>query len=98
MADERTRREFDKHQVLSVNRQYTEVTGVQNIESFDTKEFVLQTSSGMLSIRGENLHIKALSLETGLVSIEGVVFDLTYLDDGYHGAEKGKKLLSRLFR
>ena len=81
-----------------VNRQYVEITGVVNIESFDVREFILQTTSGMLALRGDNLHIKALNLENGLVSIEGVIFDFSYLDEGFHAAGKVKGLLGKLFK
>ncbi len=98
VQDERQRREHDKHQVLVINRQYAEVTGVLNIESFDVREFVLQTMSGMLAIRGDNLHIKALSLENGLVSIEGAIFDFVYFDEGSSAAQRAKGLLGKIFK
>jgi len=99
MNDERTiRRDTERHQVLLVNRQNVEITGVINIDSFDAREFTLQTTSGVLSVRGDNLHIKTLSLENGLVSIEGSIFDIAYMDEGFHPAERAKGLLSKLFK
>ncbi len=98
MPEDRPQRSAERHQVVLVNRQFAEVTGVINVESFDVREFVLQTTNGMLSIRGDNLHIKTLTLESGVVSIEGVIFDLVYLDDGFHPGEKAKGLFGKLFR
>lgn len=98
MAEDRPLRGGEPHQVLIVNRQYAEVTGVINVESFDVREFVLQTTSGVLSMRGDNLHIKSLSLETGFVSIEGAIFDLVYLDDGMHSGEKARGIFRKLFK
>lgn len=96
--EKQARKEIEKHQILMVNRQYVEIMGVINIESFDVREFILQTTSGMLAVRGESLHIKALNLENGLVSIEGVIFDLSYYDEGFHATGKSKGLLGKLLK
>lgn len=85
-----------KHQVLMVNRQFVEVMGVTGVESFDTREFVLQTPAGMLTVRGADLHIKSLNLENGFVSIEGSLDDLAYLDGRLE--KRGKKIWGRLLK
>ncbi|AZS13080.1 sporulation protein YabP [Paenibacillus motobuensis] len=77
-------------------RKLLEISGVQNVESFDSEEFLLQTELGHLTIRGQNLHIKNLNLEQGLVSIEGLVNSLSYLEPGSHSSNKG--FLGKLFR
>lgn len=79
-----------------MHRKLLEISGVLNVESFDSEEFLLQTELGHLTIRGQNLHIKNLNLEQGLVSIEGLVNSLSYLDPGSHPSGKG--LLGKLFR
>jgi sporulation protein YabP len=99
MADEKLRNKpYDRHEIVVLNRQAIEVSGVMNVESFDSHEFVLQTSYGYLAIRGENLHIKTLSLETGVVAIEGLVLDLGYFDDGMSTSAKAKSFFGKLFR
>ncbi|MGG6312071.1 sporulation protein YabP [Paenibacillus macerans] len=86
-----------KHQELRLmNRKLLDISGVLNVESFDSEEFLLQTELGHLTIRGQNLHIKNLNLEQGLVSIEGLVNSLSYLDPG--SSSSGKGLLGKLFR
>ncbi|OEH84348.1 sporulation protein YabP [Desulfuribacillus stibiiarsenatis] len=89
---------FDRHEIKIVNRKLLEVTGVMNIESFDSQEFLLQTSQGYLAVRGENLHIRNLNLEEGLVSIEGNVFDMGYIDESITPSEKAKGFFSKLFK
>lgn len=98
MTEERQRRDAEKHQVLMINRQYAEITGVQNVESFDPKEFVLDTSCGPMAVRGDSLHIKALHLESGLVSIEGVIGDVVYLDDEVSAATKARGIFGKLLK
>lgn len=100
MADEKGRaaKPVPRHHVNVLNRQYVEVTGVLQVESFDSEHFILQTPYGSFSIRGENLHIKTLNLEDGIVIIEGVVTDFGYDDDGPGPAERAKGWLGKLFR
>jgi sporulation protein YabP len=86
-----------KHQeIRMLNRKTLEITGVSNVDSFDNEEFLLETECGFLTVRGQNLHMKNLSLEQGLVAIEGTVHSLVYLD-GNAGA-KSKGLLGKLFK
>lgn len=87
-----------QHEIVMVNRNSLEVSGVLNVESFDSEEFLLNTECGYLAIRGRNLHIKTLNLEQGKVAIEGALFDVGYLDEGTNTVEKAKGLFGRLFR
>ena len=51
------------------------------MESFDNEEFLLETVMGFLAIKGENLQMKNLDVEKGIVSIKGKIFDLVYIDE-----------------
>ena len=85
------------HDLHMQNRRQIHMTGVINVESFDSEEFLLQTELGHLTIKGQNLHIKNLSLEDGLLSIDGLVHSLAYLDPvSHHGKNKG--MLGKLFK
>lgn len=86
-----------KHEVKIDQRRKLHLTGVLNVESFDHEEFLLETDCGYLAIRGENLHMKSLNVENGLVSIEGLVVELVYVDD-QAGGEKAKGFFSKLFK
>ncbi len=81
-----------------VDRSTLEVSGVLNVESFDSEEFLLETSCGFLSIHGQNLHIKNLSLDQGLVAIEGAVSDMEYIDEGHSAGDKTKGIFGKLFK
>ncbi|GIP30658.1 sporulation protein YabP [Paenibacillus sp. J23TS9] len=85
-----------QHELHMLNRKQLNLTGVHNVESFDSEEFLLHTELGHLTVKGQNLHIKNLSLEEGLLSIEGLVHSLVYLDPGSHGKNKG--MLGKLFK
>jgi sporulation protein YabP len=85
-----------RQEIKMLNRKLLEISGVRNVESFDSEEFLLETDLGYLTIRGSNLHIKNLSLEQGLVAIEGMVNELAYVDGSAQGKSKG--LWGKLFK
>jgi len=82
------------HHVNMSGRRLLGVEGVTNLDSYDQERVVLETSSGVLEIRGEQLHIQQLNLEQGKVMIEGTVNALIYADDNL--AKKGKGFFSKL--
>ena len=85
------------HKCMLTNRNVCGMNGVIDVLSFDLGEILLETEQGMLMIKGNDLHVKRLSLDKGEVDIEGRVDSLTYSDGAGHGA-KGESLLSKLFR
>lgn len=82
------------HKLTLVDRTRLEVTGVEEVESFDESEIIMSTSRGQLTVRGEGLHIETLSLDGGALKVDGTVESLTYEDK----REASGGLLSRLFR
>lgn len=91
----RTQQQVDHH-VKVMNRRNIEISGVKEVDSFDSEEFLLQTNMGYLVIRGQNLQMKNLDLDSGVVSIKGKMHEMTYLDE--HQGEKAKGLFSKLFK
>lgn len=85
-----------EHDLVMRGRRTLEITGVKQVESFDNEEFLLETVMGFLAIKGQNLQMKNLDVDKGIVSIKGKIFDLVYLDE-QHG-EKAKGFFSKLFR
>lgn len=85
-----------RQEVKMLNRKLLEISGVINVERFDSTEFLLETELGFLTVKGQNLHIKNLSLEQGLVAIEGLINALSYAESGGQGKSTG--LLGKLFK
>lgn len=85
--------ETARHQITLEGRRRLSVTGVSDVESFDETEIVMQTVQGTLIVRGEELYVGRLSLDTGDVTLEGVVDRLEYETEAPSGG-----LLSRLFK
>ncbi|RPF51210.1 sporulation protein YabP [Aquisalibacillus elongatus] len=84
------------HELKLINRRRLELRGVKDVDSFDTEEFLLQTTLGYLVVRGENLHMKNLNVEEGLLTIQGKIEAFSYIDD--HQGNKGKGFLNKLFK
>jgi len=85
-----------RQEIKLLNRKVMEISGVINVESFDNEEFLLDTECGFLMVKGQDLHIKNLNLEQGLVAIEGMVGRLEYLDT--HTQDKTKGIWGKLFK
>ncbi len=84
------------HNLIMENRQKISVSGVQDVESFDEENIVLYTSMGRLSIKGDNLHINKLSVESGEVTVEGSVDSCLYSDG--EGKRQSGGFLKRMFQ
>ncbi len=82
-----------RHTVVLDGRKKLTISGVEEVESFDENTVVMATAMGALVVRGENLHIEALSLEGGDLKVEGDVESLTYEEE----TGRGGGLLARLF-
>ena len=85
------------HRVMIQGRHSATISGVSDVLSFDLNEIVLQTTQGMLMIRGQELHMNRLTLEKGEVDIEGKIDSFVYSEQkGENG--KDTSFLGRLFR
>lgn len=86
-----------QHKVTMTNRQTCLLTGVKDVLSFDVREVILETEQGMLTIRGEDLHVSRLSLDLGEVDLDGKVDSLIYSNVSGM-SHKGESLFTKLFR
>ena len=56
------------------------VSGVLDVNTFDDTTLVIYTTLGELTVRGRELHISRLCIETGDLTVEGTVDSLTYAE------------------
>jgi|SRR5690625_2086771 len=77
------------HSLKITDRKSVDITGVREVDSFDHEEFLLETVLGYLVVRGQNLQLKNLDVEAGIVTIEGKVYELSYIDEQHQGEAKG---------
>jgi len=88
------------HSVSITSRERVQIAGVVAVESFDDVEVNLETNMGMLTIRGEELQIKQLDLDTGRFEVEGYINGLQYAMPRQRSARqpRGRGFLERLLR
>ena len=70
----------------------------KKIESFDSEEFLMETTLGYLVIKGNELEIIKLDTYQGNVSIKGRIDSLMYLDNTSGKKEKENSFLNKLFK
>ena len=66
------------HKLTLTQREDLSVTGVTEVVSFDDTSVILKTHLGVLTVLGENLVLKTLSVEGGQVAVSGHVSSLSY--------------------
>ena len=77
------------------NREKLSISGVLDVLSFDDQIVILETELGLLTVKGENLRINKLSLDTADVIVDGEIYNLGYSEknlDKKSGGEKIKKI------
>ena len=85
------------HQISMKERKLMDVTGIKKLLSFDSELFTIDTTMGILTVRGMDLELKNLDLEKGELSIIGYITGYEYDDFGMVG-EDSKGIFSKLFK
>lgn len=83
------------HNLILENRKGLSISGITDVDSFDEKAICLYTQLGELTIQGRELHIDAMSVETGDMTITGDIWAIIYGDKDKKGPISA---LGRLFR
>lgn len=79
------------------NRGKLSISGVLDVLSFDDQVVIVETELGLLTVKGENLRINKLSIDTSEVVVEGDISSLTYSDSKTSEKSKGS-LISKIFK
>lgn len=77
------------------NRNKLSVSGVKDVLSFDDQVIVMETELGLLTVKGENLKVNKLSIDTSEVVVEGEISSLSYSEQS---KMKQEGLLSKIFK
>ncbi len=78
------------------NRGKLSISGVLDVLSFDDQVVMVETELGLLTVKGENLRINKLSIDTSEVIVEGEISYLAYSDK--ENKENKTSLLGKIFK
>lgn len=81
----------EEHSLRLVGRAELTITGVTEVSRFEEDGVLLQTDMGELTVQGEQLQLKELSLDGGRVAVSGSISALVY------GRQQSGGWLHRLF-
>ncbi len=84
------------HNVIMESRKTLTISGVMDIDSFDEESVILFTELGELTIKGMNLHINKIDVNTGDLLMEGEIESLSYSDN--RPQQKNSGFFAKLFR
>ena len=82
--------------IVLENREKLSISGVLDVLSFDDQIVIVETELGLLSVKGENLRINKLSIDTSEVVVEGDIFNLSYSEKS--ADKKGGSLIGKIFK
>ncbi len=83
--------------IILENRGKLSISGVLDVLCFDDQVVIVETELGLLTVKGENLRINKLSIDTSEVIVEGDISSLTYSDSKTLEKSKGS-LISKIFK
>ena len=66
------------HRLNMEDRKRLEMTGISDVISFDLNKILLETDYGVVTVKGDNLHVNRLSVEKGELDIDGSIQSLEY--------------------
>ena len=78
------------HQLILQDRRSLHISGVSEVERFDDETVILRTSQGTLTVCGRQLQVQRLSVESGDLTVEGILDAFSYADTHIKRSKLGK--------
>ncbi len=89
---EQIKKQLSDHSLILKNRKALTLTGVHDVLGFDEQNISVVTDYGTLVIKGSELHINKLDLESRDVCVDGSISSLQYI------SASPKSIKNKLFR
>lgn len=78
------------------NRERLSISGVIDVVSFNDESVIVDTELGMLMVRGVDLHINKLNIDSSELGVEGEIISCEYSDRD--SRSKGGGFFARMFK
>jgi len=89
------KRATTRHSIQIDRRENITVSGVTDVISFDEESVICESEMGVIIIKGANLHVKRINLESGELVVSGEIDGLSYENSA---GGKAKSFMGRLFK
>ena len=73
--------------IVLENRTKLNVSGVKDVLSFDDQVVIIETELGLLTVKGDNLKINKLNIDTSETIVDGKINSLAYSEN--HSKNEG---------
>jgi sporulation protein YabP len=83
------------HIVHIDDRQRIDITGVEGVVTFNEENVIVNTTMGVLNIKGRNMKVNKLNVDSGDMSVAGEINSVVY--ESKDRAVKGS-ILKKLFK
>lgn len=87
---------YGSHEIKITDRSIINLTGINKISSFDDQEFLMESTMGVILLKGEGLEVVKLDTHDGNVKIKGKLYSFAYIENIKKNKEES--LISKLFK
>lgn len=77
-----TKTSGESHRISLLDRAQLQISGVSEVISFDEDAVLLRTVCGTMKIEGSAMHVSALNIDRGELTLDGRVDGISYEGDG----------------
>ncbi len=95
--DDYNKNEKTFQNIVLENREKLSLTGIKDVFSFDDQIIIIETELGLLTIKGSNLKINKLSIDTSDFIVDGKIDSLIYSNSNISN-KKESSLFSKIFK
>ena len=87
---------MEENNIVIENREKMTISGVTDVLSFDDQMIIVETGLGLLTVKGENLKINKLNIDTSDFSLNGHISAISYSDGALEARQNS--FLGKIFK